>query len=79
MYCQVMCNVWLIFFVELWDACPNSLGVMSYSLVIVLRDAYSSFIYQTALVDLVSLEFYTPYIGSWLTVLSRMLLALCTV
>lgn len=58
MYCRVMCNVRLIFFVELWAACLNSRGRMSYSMVIVLRDAYSSFIYQTAFVDLGPLEFY---------------------
>ena len=78
MYCRIMCNVRLIFFVELWVACPKSLGPMSYSLVIVLRGAFSSLIYQTAFVDLCRLEFYPPYIGSWLTVFSRMLLALST-
>ena len=73
-----MCNVRLIFFVELWGACPNSRGRMPYSVVIVvLRGAYSS-IYQTAFVDLGSLGFYSPYIGSWLTVFLRMLLALRT-
>jgi hypothetical protein len=33
-------------------------------MVIVLRGAYSSLIYQTAFVGLCPLEFYTPYIGT---------------
>jgi hypothetical protein len=62
----------------MWVACLNSRGLMSYSLVIVLHDAYSSLVYQNAFVDLGPLEFYTPYIGSWLTVFSRTLLELST-